>query len=51
MWQHTVELKPGRHKAEVRATDRTGRTQTEQTARPIPNGASGWHSTDFTVEG
>jgi DMSO/TMAO reductase YedYZ molybdopterin-dependent catalytic subunit len=51
MWRISVDLKPGLHKAEVRATDRTGRTQTQQTARPIPNGASGWHSTDFTVAG
>jgi DMSO/TMAO reductase YedYZ molybdopterin-dependent catalytic subunit len=40
---------PGNHVAEVRATDKTGYTQTEERAAPIPDGASGWHSVQFTV--
>ncbi|MDQ4103871.1 MAG: molybdopterin-dependent oxidoreductase [Actinomycetota bacterium] len=39
----------GNHIAEVRATDKTGYTQTEDRAAPIPDGASGWHSVQFTV--
>jgi hypothetical protein len=35
--------------AEVRATDKTGYTQTADRAAPIPDGASGWHSVQFTV--
>jgi DMSO/TMAO reductase YedYZ molybdopterin-dependent catalytic subunit len=49
MWRLQVELAPGHHKAEVRATDRTGRTQPRERVPPIPAGATGWHSTDFTV--
>jgi DMSO/TMAO reductase YedYZ molybdopterin-dependent catalytic subunit len=40
---------PGLHVAEVRATDKTGYTQTADRAAPIPDGASGWHSVRFTV--
>ncbi|MFD5426795.1 molybdopterin-dependent oxidoreductase [Streptomyces sp. NPDC127084] len=44
-WQATT----GTHTLTVRATDRTGETQTEQRARTIPDGASGWHSVVVTV--
>lgn len=40
---------PGNHIAEVRATDKTGYTQTPDRAAPIPDGASGWHSVQFAV--
>ncbi|MGH3773695.1 MAG: molybdopterin-dependent oxidoreductase, partial [Pseudonocardiaceae bacterium] len=40
---------PGAHVAEVRARDKTGYTQTASRAAPIPDGASGWHSVQFTV--
>ncbi|MGH4026999.1 MAG: molybdopterin-dependent oxidoreductase [Pseudonocardiaceae bacterium] len=51
MWR----LRPGRlqsglHTIEVRATDKTGYTQTMDRAMPIPEGASGWHSVQFTVQ-
>lgn len=39
----------GDHIAEVRATDKTGYTQTADRAGTIPDGASGWHSIRFTV--
>ena len=51
MWRLDVDLKPGTYKAEVRATDRHGHTQTPDRVPPIPDGATGWHSTDFTVSG
>lgn len=48
-WMWEWPAKPGTHTLEVRATDRTGYTQTSKRARPIPNGASGWHSVVVTV--
>ena len=44
MWRTEVTLTPGRHVLQCRATDRTGTTQTEQRADPVPDGATGWHS-------
>jgi len=49
MWRLDVDLEPGTHKAEVRATDRRGQTQQANRVPPIPDGATGWHSTQFTV--
>ncbi|MGW7579326.1 hypothetical protein [Streptomyces sp. NPDC054765] len=39
----------GTHTLEVRATDRTGYTQTDKRAPPLPDGASGRHSVVVTV--
>nr|WP_157529121.1 molybdopterin-dependent oxidoreductase [Kibdelosporangium sp. MJ126-NF4]CEL21759.1 probable sulfite oxidase [Kibdelosporangium sp. MJ126-NF4]CTQ92539.1 probable sulfite oxidase [Kibdelosporangium sp. MJ126-NF4] len=50
MWQADIELGPGLHTVECRATDKTGYTQTDQRVAPIPDGATGWHSTTFRVE-
>lgn len=41
---------PGTHIVEVRATDKTGYTQTADRAAPIPDGAAGWHSVQFSVQ-
>ena len=49
MWRTDFELAPGSHTVQTRATDRAGRTQTESRADPIPDGASGWPATIFTV--
>ncbi|MFN2495677.1 MAG: molybdopterin-dependent oxidoreductase [Pseudonocardiaceae bacterium] len=49
MWRLAGRLAPGLHRVEVRATDKTGYTQTEDRAAPIPDGATGWHSVQFTV--
>ncbi|MBC6446506.1 molybdopterin-dependent oxidoreductase [Actinokineospora xionganensis] len=49
MWSAEFDLGPGSHRAEVRATDRKGQTQTDQRVAPIPDGATGWHSSLFTV--
>lgn len=49
MWRITVDLPAGGHRAEVRATDRRGQTQTDARVAPIPDGAIGWHSAQFTV--
>lgn len=50
MWQIQLTLDPGLKFVECRATDRTGYTQTDQRVDPIPDGATGWHSRNFTVE-
>jgi hypothetical protein len=42
-WRLRWEVTSGRHTITVRATDGTGTTQTEKRARPMPDGATGWH--------
>ena len=48
-WRWDWDAAPGLHTLRVRATDKTGATQTPQRAGPVPNGASGWDSTVVTV--
>jgi DMSO/TMAO reductase YedYZ molybdopterin-dependent catalytic subunit len=48
-WVWTWDARPGNHTLEVRATDGTGSTQTEQRAPVAPNGSTGWHSVNVTV--
>jgi DMSO/TMAO reductase YedYZ molybdopterin-dependent catalytic subunit len=40
---------PGKQTISVRATDNTGATQTEAEAGSVPDGATGWHTVNFTV--
>ena len=40
----------GSHTLQVRATDGTGATQTQDVAAPVPDGASGWDSVTVTVQ-
>ena len=42
MWRAEVDLTPGSHTVQSRATDANGVTQTEAYADPAPDGASGW---------
>ncbi len=49
-WKLEWEATPGRHEIAVRATDGEGETQTSQRARPIPDGATGWHSIVVMVD-
>ncbi|HET9142489.1 molybdopterin-dependent oxidoreductase [Actinophytocola sp.] len=49
MWQARLSLPPGTHTVECRATDTTGATQPEARVPPIPDGATGWPSTQFTT--
>ncbi len=49
MWRTAFDLGPGSHTVQARATDRDGRTQTEQRADPIPDGAAGWPGRIFSV--
>ncbi len=49
-WHGDVEMSPGVHRLTVRATDRSGETQTSVRTDVIPDGASGWHSIELTAE-
>jgi hypothetical protein len=48
VWDWDAE--PGTHTLEVRATDATGYTQTSERAPIAPDGSTGWHSVNVTVE-
>lgn len=49
-WVLAWDAEPGRHVLRVRATDRTGETQTPDRRTPFPSGATGWHEVVVTVE-
>jgi DMSO/TMAO reductase YedYZ molybdopterin-dependent catalytic subunit len=49
MWRTSVVVPPGDHTVESRATDGEGVTQTEQSANPVPDGASGWPIVRFVA--
>ncbi len=49
-WTGDVELSAGAHTLAVRATDRSGYTQTSVRTDVVPDGATGWHTVDFTAQ-
>ncbi|WP_394427087.1 sulfite oxidase [Streptomyces sp. SGAir0957] len=49
-WSYEWSATKGGHTLTVRATDRTGQTQTDKRTPTIPDGASGWHSVVVTVD-
>jgi hypothetical protein len=52
LWRQWVlphDFAPGRHTLTVRATGADGEVQTDERARPFPNGSSGWHSIQVLV--
>lgn len=49
-WAGAVEVEPGRHELVVRATDRSGYTQTSARADVVPDGATGWHAVSFSAD-
>ncbi len=49
-WVLEWEATPGSHTLRVRATDGTGELQTEATAPPAPDGATGWHTITVRVD-
>jgi DMSO/TMAO reductase YedYZ molybdopterin-dependent catalytic subunit len=49
-WVWDWPATPGDHRLRVRATDRTGETQTEDVAGTVPDGATGWHAVEVTVD-
>jgi DMSO/TMAO reductase YedYZ molybdopterin-dependent catalytic subunit len=48
-WLYRWDAVAGDHSIQVRATDRTGYTQTGAVAPPPPNGATGWHTIVVSV--
>jgi DMSO/TMAO reductase YedYZ molybdopterin-dependent catalytic subunit len=48
-WKYEFDAKPGDYKIQVRATDKTGETQTQEVSRPDPNGATGYHTRTIKV--
>jgi DMSO/TMAO reductase YedYZ molybdopterin-dependent catalytic subunit len=49
MWWLDLDVPKGEHQVFVRATDKSGYTQTEQRADTVPDGATGWHTTSFST--
>jgi DMSO/TMAO reductase YedYZ molybdopterin-dependent catalytic subunit len=49
LWWLPWTAQPGDHNLQVRATDNAGDTQTEASAPPAPDGATGWHTVGVTV--
>jgi len=48
-WSGTVEVSEGDHSIAVRATDRSGYTQTAARVDVVPNGATGWDKVEFSA--
>ncbi|HLN75601.1 MAG TPA: molybdopterin-dependent oxidoreductase [Nocardioidaceae bacterium] len=46
-WTATLDVPSGKHSLAVRATDRSGYTQTGVRTGVVPNGATGWHTIEF----
>jgi DMSO/TMAO reductase YedYZ molybdopterin-dependent catalytic subunit len=50
LWSFPWQAKsPGKHTITVRATDNTGAVQTADQVGSVPDGATGWHTVNFTV--
>jgi DMSO/TMAO reductase YedYZ molybdopterin-dependent catalytic subunit len=49
-WRWEWDAKPGEHRLQVRATDKTGYSQTSERADVVPDGATGYHGVDITVQ-
>ncbi|MET7477028.1 molybdopterin-dependent oxidoreductase [Streptomyces sp. NPDC005648] len=48
-WSWPWQATPGRHRLQVRATDSTGQVQSGKKHKPLPDGATGWHTIKVTV--
>jgi hypothetical protein len=48
-WTGTVEVGRGEHRLAVRATDRSGYTQTPVRVDVVPDGATGWDDVTFSA--
>ncbi|WP_246003960.1 molybdopterin-dependent oxidoreductase [Nocardioides marmoriginsengisoli] len=46
-WAGDIDVDEGRHTLVVRATDKSGYTQTSVRTDVIPSGATGWHTIEF----
>ena len=48
-WRGVADVEQGDHVVRVRAIDKTGMVQTGVEADVLPDGATGWHASDFTA--
>ena len=48
-WSYETDVSEGSHTMHVRATDGSGKTQSEERVRPKPDGAEGWHMIRFVA--
>ena len=48
-WRWEWDARPGEHRLEVRATDKSGYTQTPERVGVVPDGATGYHGVDISV--
>ena len=48
-WAVTIDVPEGDHEVRVRATGRDGETQTSVVRSPDPDGATGWHTVEFSA--
>ncbi|HET7388510.1 MAG TPA: molybdopterin-dependent oxidoreductase [Nocardioidaceae bacterium] len=48
-WAGRVDVQPGSHLLKVRATDKSGYTQTGAQMGVLPDGATGWHRIGFSA--
>ncbi|WP_084469721.1 molybdopterin-dependent oxidoreductase [Jiangella gansuensis] len=48
-WVWDWDAEPGEHRLQVRAVTSDGEVQTEEEARPVPDGATGWHTVTVDV--
>ena len=47
-WKGVAEVEQGDHTVRVRAIDKDGQVQTGVEQDVLPDGATGWHTSDFT---
>ncbi len=50
-WAATIDVAPGDHSLRVRATGKDGQVQTGAEHDVLPDGATGWHTIEFTATG
>ena len=50
-WAVTLDVTEGDHEVRVRATGEDGETQTSVVRAPDPDGATGWHTVEFSATG
>ena len=48
-WLYRLDRDPGEYQVAVRATNADGELQTDESAPPAPDGATGWHTVTITV--
>ena len=47
-WKGVADVEEGDHTVRVRAIDKVGQVQTGVEQDVLPDGATGWHTSDFT---